>query len=201
MLTVAPLKVSAITVVALKTKSLRLTRAKASLVVVDVQERLLPAIFEHQRVVQNAVRLIQGAAILQVPIFATEQYRKGLGPTVSEVAAAIPGFAPMEKLAFSACGADGFVTALKKRKVSEAILCGIEAHVCVTQTCLDLLDKGFRVFVVADAVSSRTPENYRVGLDRMRIAGAVIVSTEMVLFELLERAGTDEFKQILALVK
>jgi len=183
--------------------SLRLTRTKAGLVVVDVQERLLPAMFEPQRVVQNAVRLIQGAAILQVPIFATEQYRKGLGPTVPEVAAAIPGFAPLEKLAFSACGAAGFIAALKKKKkkVSEAILCGIEAHVCVSQTCLDLLEKGFRVFVAADAVSSRTPENYRSGLDRMRAAGAVVVSTEMVLFELLERAGTDEFKQILNLVK
>jgi nicotinamidase-related amidase len=181
--------------------SLSLTRAKAGLVVMDVQERLLPAIFEHQRVVQNTVRLIQGAAILRVPIFATEQYRKGLGRTVSEVAAAIPGFAPIEKLAFSACGAAGFIPALRKKRVSEPILCGIEAHVCVSQTCLDLLDKGLRVFVAADAVSSRTQENYRFGLDRMRAAGAVIVSTEMVLFELLERAGTDEFKQILALVK
>jgi nicotinamidase-related amidase len=182
-------------------KSLRLTRAKAGLVVVDVQERLLPAIFEQQRVVQNTVRLIQGAGILQVPVFATEQYRKGLGPTAPEVAAAIPGFAPMEKLAFSACGAAGFIPALKTQKVSEAILCGIEAHVCVSQTCLDLLDEGFRVFVVADAVSSRTPENYRIGLGRMRAAGALIVSTEMVLFELLGQAGTEEFKQVLALVK
>ena len=190
-----------VTVVAMQKKSLRLTRAKAGLVVVDVQERLLPAIFEQQRVVQNTVRLIQGAAILQVPVFATEQYRKGLGPTVPEVAGAIPGFAPMEKVAFSACGATGFISALKKKKVSEAILCGIEAHVCVTQTCLELLEKGFRVFVAADAVSSRTPENYRFGLDRMRAAGAVMVSTEMALFELLEQAGTAEFKQILALVK
>ena len=182
-------------------KSLRLSRTQAGLVVVDVQERLLPAIFESQRVVQNTVRLIQGAAVLKVPIFATEQYRNGLGPTVPEVAAAIPGFAPQEKLAFSACGADGFIPALEQRKVTDALLCGIEAHVCVSQTCLDLVDKGFRVFVAADAVSSRTPENYHVGLDRMRAAGAVIVSTEMVLFELLERAGTDEFKQILRLVK
>ena len=196
-----PSKVSGVTVFTMQKKSLRLTRAKAGLVVVDVQERLLPAIFEQQRVVQNTVRLIQGATVLRVPIFATEQYRKGLGATVPEVAGAIPGFAPMEKLAFSACGAAGFIPALKQKKVSEAILCGIEAHVCVSQTCLDLLDEGFRVFVVADAVSSRTPENYRFGLDRMRAAGAVIVSTEMVLFELLEQAGTAEFKQILNLVK
>jgi len=150
---------------------------------------------------QNTLCLVQGAAILHLPVFATEQYRKGLGPTVPELAAAIPEFAPLEKVAFSACGAADFIPALKSKQVSQAVLCGIEAHVCVCQTCLDLLDKGFRVFVVADAVSSRTPENYRVGVDRMRAAGAVIVSTEMVLFELLERAGTDEFKQILKLVK
>ncbi len=198
---VIPSKVSGATFFTMQKTSLRLARTKAGLVVVDVQERLLPAIFEQQRVLQNTVRLIQGAAVLQVPIFATEQYRKGLGATVPEVAGAIPGFAPMEKLAFSACGASGFVSALKQKGVAEAILCGIEAHVCVSQTCLDLLDGGFRVFVVADAVSSRTPENYRCGLDRMRAAGAVIVSTEMVLFELLEEAGTAEFKQILNLVK
>ncbi len=181
--------------------SLRISRPKAGLVVVDIQERLWPAIFERERLVQNAVRLIKGAAILGVPVFATEQYRPGLGATVPEVASALAGVAPIEKVAFSACGAPGFAAALKARKVTEAVLCGIEAHVCVSQTCLDLLDQGSRVFVVADAVSSRTPENRRLGLDRMRDAGAVIVSTELVLFELLERAGTAEFKQILALVK
>ena len=185
----------------MKKQSHRLSRTRAGQVVVDVQERLLLAIFEKERVLQNTLRLIQGAGILQVPVFATEQYRKGLGPTVPEVAAAIPGFAPLEKVAFSVCGATGFIPALKRKKVSQAILCGIEAHVCVSQTCLDLVDKGFRVFVAADAVSSRTPENYRVGLDRMRAAGAVIASTEMVLYELLEQAGTAEFKQVLNLVK
>jgi nicotinamidase-related amidase len=194
-------RLAAVTAFIMQKQSHRLTRARAGLVVVDIQERLVPAIFEKERVVQNALRLVQGAAILQVPIFATEQYRKGLGLTVPEVSAAIPGFAPMEKLAFSACGASGFVPALESKQVSDAVLCGIEAHVCVTQTCLDLLDKGFRVFVAADAVSSRTPENYRIGLERMRAAGAVIVSTEMVLFELLGRAGTAEFKQVLTLVK
>jgi nicotinamidase-related amidase len=185
----------------MQSKPSRLRRANAALVVVDVQERLLPAIFEKERVLQNTVRLIQGAGILGVPVLATEQYRKGLGATVAEVAAAIPGFAPLEKVAFSACGATGFITALKERHISDAILCGIEAHVCVCQTCLDLLDDGLRVVVAADAVSSRTPENHRFGLDRMRAAGAIIASTEMVLFELLEQAGTDQFKQILALVK
>jgi nicotinamidase-related amidase len=185
----------------MESQSRRVARANTALVVVDIQERLLPAIFEKERMVENAVRLIKGAAALGVPVLATEQYRKGLGATVPEVAAAIPGFAPMEKLAFSACGAGGFTAALKAKPVSNAILCGIEAHVCVSQTCLDLLDQGIRVFVAADAVSSRTAENYRLGVERMRAAGAVIASTEMMLFELLEKAGTAEFRQILELVK
>lgn len=181
--------------------TLRIKRAQAGLVVVDIQERLLPAIFEKELVVQNAVCLIKGAGILGVPVFATEQYRKGLGATVPEIAAAIPGFAPLEKLAFSACGAPGFMAALAAKRISDVLLCGIEAHVCVSQTCLDLLEAGLRVFVAADAVSSRTPENHRLGLERMREAGAAIVSTEMALFELLERAGTEEFKRLLSLVK
>lgn len=179
----------------------RLARTKAALVVVDIQERLLPAIFEKERVLQNAVRLAKGAAALKVPTLVTEQYRKGIGLTLPELASAIPGFAPIEKMAFSACGATGFLDSLRATGATDVILCGIEAHVCVCQSCLDLLDAGFRVFVVADAISSRTPENRQVALDRMRAAGAVIASTEMVLFELLERAGTDEFKQILPLVK
>ena len=179
----------------------RIQRTLAGLVVVDIQERLLPAIVEKERVLQNAMRLIQGAALLKVPVFATEQYRKGLGATVAEVAAVIPGFTPAEKLTFSSCGAAGFAEALQAKGVKDIILCGIEAHVCVSQTCLDLLDQQYRVFVVADAVSSRTPENHRCGVERMRDAGAVIASTEMILFELLERAGTAEFKKVLELVK
>jgi nicotinamidase-related amidase len=131
----------------------------------------------------------------------TEQYRKGLGPTVSALAEGVVGFQPREKLAFSACGAEGIVTELRSKGICDAVLCGIEAHVCVTQTALDLLDLGFRVFVVQDAVGSRASENCQAGLDRMRSAGAIPVTTEMVLFELLEKAGTDQFKQILGLVK
>ncbi len=182
-------------------KPRRINRTRAGLVVIDIQERLLPAIFEKDRVVQNALRLINGAVVLGVPVLVTEQYRQGIGPTVAEIAAAIPGFAPMEKLTFSSCAAPGFTAEIKSRGLTDLILCGIEAHVCVCQTCLDLLEGGFAPFVVADAVSSRTPENHRCGLERMREAGALIVSTEMVLFELLERAGTEEFKKVLALVK
>jgi nicotinamidase-related amidase len=181
--------------------SRRIARARAGLVVLDIQERLLPAIFEKERVVQNTVRLLKGAAVLGLPIIVTEQYRKGIGPTVPEIARAIPGFAPLEKLTFSACGAPGFLEALAAKGLTDLALCGIEAHVCVSQTCLELLDRGFRCFVVADAISSRTAANHHLAAERMRQAGAVIVSTEMLLFELLERAGTPEFKQVLALVK
>lgn len=179
----------------------RIVRSRSALVVVDIQERLLPAIFEKERVAQNALRLTRGAGILGVPMFVTEQYRKGLGPTVPELAAAIAGFAPVEKLTFSACGTPGVVEPLKARGRTDVVLCGIEAHVCVCQTCLDLLAQDFRVFVVADAVSSRTAANWHFALDRMRGAGGILVSTEMVLFEWLERAGTEEFKQVVALVK
>lgn len=178
----------------------RIRRTGAALVVIDIQERLLPAIFEKERVVRNAVLLIQGMQTLRRQIIVTEQYRHGLGPTVSEVGAAA-GSDPIEKLTFSATGAPEFANALAGTGATDLVLCGIEAHVCVAQTCLDLLDRGLRVFVVADAISSRTPQNWKTGVDRMRDAGAVVVSTEMILFEMLERADTPEFKRILALVR
>jgi nicotinamidase-related amidase len=182
-------------------KPLRLRRSRAGLVVVDIQERLLPAMFEKERVLRNAIRLMQGAAILGVPVFATEQYPKGLGASVPEIANGVAGTPFFPKTTFSALGAEGFTEALRARQVSQAILCGLEAHVCVSQTCLDFLEQGLEVFVAADAVSSRTPENMQYGLQRMREAGAIIVSTEMALFELLEKAGTEEFKKVQAWIK
>jgi len=161
----------------------------------------LPAIHERERVLLNALRLVKGAGILNLPVLATEQYPKGIGRTVSELAGAIPGFAPLEKTAFSCCGAKNFISSLASKNVRDVVLCGIEAHVCVCQTALDLLDQGFGVFVVADAISSRTAENLQSGIARMRDSGAAIVSTEMILFELLEEAGTEQFKKILELIK
>lgn len=179
----------------------RIEKRASGLLVIDIQERLLPSIFEKERVVRNTVLLIRGMQILGRNILVTEQYPRGIGPTVPEIAAALEGFKPLEKVSFSALGADGFDRAFAKMGATEVVLCGIEAHVCVAQTCLDLLDRGLRVFVVNDAVSSRTPENWKSGLERMHNAGAVLVSTEMILFELLERAGTAEFKQLLPLLK
>lgn len=181
--------------------SKRLQREQAAVLAVDFQERLLPAISGGELVAQNAVRLLRGAAVLGIPVLITEQYRKGLGSTVEAIRSVVSEWVPFEKVAFSACGAEGLIPSLRAKGVVDIVLCGIETHVCVMQSCLDLLTEEFRVFVAMDATSSRTPENRHLGIERMRSAGAVIVSTEMVLFELLEKAGTPEFKQILELIR
>ncbi|HEV2209492.1 MAG TPA: hydrolase [Verrucomicrobiae bacterium] len=181
--------------------SLRLKRRGTALLALDLQERLVPAMHGREALLQNVERLLKGAAVLGVPVLATEQYRKGLGPTIPQVAALIADFAPFEKLTFSGARETPLQSRCEAAGVSQLVLCGVETHVCVLQTCLDLLEHNLQVFVVADAVSSRTVANHQLGLTRMQQAGAVVVSTEMVLFELLERAGTAEFKAILELVK
>jgi nicotinamidase-related amidase len=185
----------------MKRSPLLLDRRKTCLVVVDIQERLLAVITCKEAMLQNTIRLIKGAAILGLPVLITEQYPKGLGKTVQDILDALAPVPPFEKLTFSACGSDHFLASLKSQKRAQIVLCGIEAHVCVLQTCLELISEGFYVFVAADAIASRAPENQLLALDRMRSAGAAIISTEMALFEMLEQAGTPEFKQIRDLVK
>ncbi|MHB0971339.1 MAG: hydrolase [Thermoanaerobaculia bacterium] len=182
----------------------RLDRTKAALAVIDIQERLLPVIDRHDEVAKNAELLIRGAHVLQVPVLLTEQYVKGLGPTVASLKHALEesgGYEPMEKLCFSSYGCAAFETKLRELGRSQVILCGIETHVCVYQTALDLLDAGFAVWVVADAVSSRRAENRTIALERMMQEGVKLASTEMALFELTGVAGTDEFKAISRLVR
>lgn len=172
------------------------------LVVVDVQERLLPAIHDSARVVRNAGMLLKGAAALSVPVLLTEQYPRGLGPTVEAVRADLPAGTPViEKITFGCTGEPAFNAALAELKRLQIVLCGTEAHVCVMQTALGLRQQGHAVYLVADAVSSRTPDNRAMALERMRAAGVTIVTTEMVLFEWMERAGTPVFKLVSALVK
>ena len=174
-----------------------LDRERAALVVVDVQEAFRPAVLDFERVAANAATLVQGARILGLPVVVTEQYPKGLGRTVPEVAAGLDGIEPLEKTCFSAAEADGFDLAGR----SQALLCGIESHVCVSQTAHGLLDGGFEVHVARDAVTSRSKENSELGLHKMESAGAVVTSVETALFELLGAAGSDEFKQVQGLVK
>ena len=174
-----------------------LDRGRAALVVVDVQEAFRPAVLDFDRVAAGAATLVRGARILDLPVIVTQQYPKGLGATVPELAEHLDGIEPIDKVCFSAAAADGFD--LQGR--DQALICGIESHVCVSQTAHDLLDRGVQVHVARDAVTSRTEENRELGLHKMEGAGAVVTSVETALFELLGEAGTDAFKQVQALVK
>lgn len=178
-----------------------LRRDRSCLVMVDMQERLLPVIEGGERVVAHGAILLRAARALAVPIIATEQYAKGLGPTVPALAALVPAFSPLDKLTFACTGDPGFRTALDRTACRQVVLFGIEAHVCVLQTALGLKARGQEVAVVADAVASRAPANRDLAIARMRQAGIAIVSTEMVVFEWMERAGTDEFRAVSRLIR
>lgn len=173
----------------------------SSLLVIDVQARLLPKMAAARDVVDNVTVLLKAAARLDIPVLVSEQYRKGLGTTVAELQPLLPGGNVIEKLAFSCLGENAFATRLRDLGRAQAVVAGIEAHVCVLQTAEQLLENGVRVFVVADATSSRVPASHARALERLQAAGAVIVTTEMVVFEWLRRAGTPEFKEISALIK
>ena len=168
---------------------------------VDIQERLLPHIHGHEELVRRSSTLIKGLRILDVPILVTEQYTKGLGVTVPEIAAALGTYEPIEKMSFSCCGNPDVEAAVLGSQRHQIIVFGIEAHVCVQQTVLDLLAQGQKVVVLDDCVSSRSANDARVALQRMRDAGATISTMESVLFELLRVSGTQEFKSISVLVK
>jgi nicotinamidase-related amidase len=174
-----------------------LQRDRTALVVVDLQEAFRSVVGEFDAVAHNAAVLVQGARILGIPVLVTEQYPRGLGETVPEVAEHLNGVARLEKVEFDATRVDGFDLGGR----DQAVVCGIEAHVCVAQTAAGLLNKDVHVQVAADAVTSRTAANRRAGLAKMEASGAMLTSTEMALFELLGRAGTPEFKEIQALVK
>lgn len=180
---------------------LRIDRNSACLLLVDIQERLLPAVARSQRIQDRATLAARAASILGLPVFATEQYRKGLGVTIPGLAAEIPSFAPVEKLDFSAWRVPALQAQIAASGRKQVLLAGIECHVCILQTGLDLIASGYQVFVLQDATGSRSDSDWQLGIDRMRSAGAVIVSTEMAIFELLGRAGTPEFKAILGLIK
>jgi nicotinamidase-related amidase len=175
----------------------KLDAARTTLIVVDLQEGFRKAVPDFERIAKATATLIEGAQAIGIPIVVTEQYPKGLGETATEVADRLPkGTEPLEKVCFSAAEADDFDLGGR----DQTLVCGIEAHVCVNQTVLDLLESGTEVQVAEDAVASRFEENKRVGLQKMERAGAVLTSVETALFELLGRAGTDEFKRVQKLI-
>jgi nicotinamidase-related amidase len=177
----------------------RLTASQGALLIVDLQAKLVPVVADGAKVVANASRLNRGARLLGMLAQATEQYPEGLGPTVPAIAELIPD--RPAKTAFPCCSSTQVMEQFYGRQVRHVTVAGIEAHVCVAQTALDLLDLGFRVQVVADAVGSRDPFDRDVALRRLESSGAVISSTEAVLFEWCETSDRPEFKAISALVK
>jgi nicotinamidase-related amidase len=179
----------------------KLDRSRAALAVIDVQEAFRPVVLDFERVAGNVAVLVQGARTLGLPVLVTEQYPKGLGATVPEVGEHLEGILPIEKVSFSAFEADGFYATLNEDERDQVLLCGIESHVCVSQTAEDLLADGREVHVAGDAVTSRTAENRDLGLHKMERSGAVVTSVETALFELLRAAGTPEFKEIQRLIK
>jgi nicotinamidase-related amidase len=185
-------------------------RQKSLLLVVDLQEKLAPAIFEGERAIRNSVRLLEGARRLGIPAFVSEQYVRGLGPSVEAIrqAAIVENEAGpavnakfFEKTHFSCTADPGVTDLLRAARRPQVIVTGTETHVCVLQSALGLLAAGFSVFLVADAASSRRPTDHEAGVERLRAAGVQVVTTEMVLFEWLEAACTDEFRAMLPLIR
>jgi nicotinamidase-related amidase len=171
------------------------------LVVVDVQGKLAQLMYDKQVLFKNIQILIKATKILSVPILWCQQVPEALGPTLPEIAQLLADYEPINKSAFSCCGTEQFNIKLNDLKRKQVILCGIETHVCVYQTAVDLLRKGFSVDLIADAVSSRTPENKQIGINRIAAEGINISCTEMVLFELLRTAEHPEFRNVAKLIK
>lgn len=175
--------------------------ASSQLLLIDIQERLAPAVLDGGRIAERAGLLLDAAALLDVPHTVSEQYPRGLGPTVAAVLEKADPARVFDKVHFSCQADDRLAAALAGAGRPEAILCGMEAHVCVLQTALEMAEAGYRVHVVADAVASRTAQNRDLAVERMRAAGVGIVSTEMVLFEWLRTAGHPDFRAVSALIR
>lgn len=176
---------------------------QCALIVVDIQGKLLPPIFRKDELVKNSQLLIRLAGILKIPTLMTTQYAKGLGETVPAIAELLPDTQPIDKQMFSCFGSEVFCSVVKRLPGNRntLLLCGMETHICVMQTALAALREGYLVHVASDACGSRAEWNWRVGLERMRDAGAVISSTEMMMYELLRSSGAPAFKELLPFLK
>jgi hypothetical protein len=180
---------------------MRILKENTSALIIDIQERLYPHIFEYEKIGKNTSKLIQGLKILDVPILVTQQYTKALGETVDIIKTALGSFKEIEKISFSCCDDQDFSGSLENLGKRNVIVAGIEAHVCVCQTIIDLAEKGYNPVVVADCISSRKESDKTLAIERMKQEGATITSYEAILFELTRKAGTDKFKLISKLVK
>ncbi len=180
---------------------MRFIKEKTAAVIIDFQERIFPAIHEHEMLTRNVPILIEGLKVLGIPILVTEQYVKGLGPTVAVIAGKLEGIPRVEKSSFSCCDEPKFMMELASSGRDQVIIAGIESHVCVLQTVIDLLHAGYHPVVAEDCISSRKPNDKKIALERMRREGAYITTYEAILFELLRHSGGETFKAISRLVK
>lgn len=180
----------------------RLRERETSLLMIDIQTRLLPSIAGYEAVRANARRLLQAAGVLSLPVIYTEQYPKGIGSTAEELVAVLPERTRyFEKTAFSCCDEPGFFDMFQDGEKFVTVIFGVESHICVLSTAMDLLSRGRKVVVAADACGSRNEDNHALALDALRSCGAGIVPTETVIYQLLGKAGTPEFKELLPLFK
>jgi nicotinamidase-related amidase len=172
-----------------------------ALLIIDIQERILPVISNHERVLEYTLKLIKGFKTLGLPIYYTEQYPKGLGSTAKPILSELGDLKPFDKMSFSCAGAGELFNEFARKKLTQIVVCGIESHVCVQQTVLDLIENGIQVNLAADAVSSRKEIDYQTSLDRMKHHNTEITTTEAILFELLNVCGTSQFKEVSKIVK
>ena len=180
----------------------KLSRESTALAVIDMQEAFREVIPDFGDVALRIAKAVDGARLLEVPVIVTEQYPKGLKHTAKEILARLPAeMKAIEKSCFSSCGAEDFLAQLAGRNIKQVLVCGIEAHICVTQTSLDLLERGFEVHLLVDCITSRQAENKHVALARLTQAGAVMSTLEMALFELVRTADSPQFKAIQNLIK
>lgn len=180
---------------------MRILREETAAVIIDIQERLFPHIHRHEEIAGSTGILIRGLRILGIPIYLTQQYTKGLGATIGPIRELFGEGDHIEKTAFSCCDEPAFMESLKTTSPVNVLLAGIETHVCVLQTSLDLMDRGFRPVIIHDCVSSRTENDRNIAIERLRAGGAIISSVESILFELCRFSGTDEFRSVSKLVK
>jgi len=178
-----------------------LDSGNTAVLVLDVQEKLMPVMGRKERVIGNIITLLQLAKTFSLPAILTEHHIRWLGPTLPEIVEALPTYEPITKMHFNCCDVDAFNERLDSESFENVILTGVESHICIFQTCVSLIEKGYQVHVPQDAIDARTDENWKVGLDLMKRAGAFVTSTETVIYQILKKAGTKEFKKMLKIIK
>ena len=180
---------------------MRITKENTAGLIIDFQERLFPVMFENEKLLETTKTLVEGLQIINIPLIVTQQYTKGIGETIPEIKTIISSFEPIEKRAFSCCDEPSVSQKLSELNVKNVLICGIESHVCVLQTAVDLKEAGFNPVIVMDCISSRSRENIEIAKERFRYEGIMITSVESILFELTRTSSADEFRAISKLVK